>query len=215
MSGDGLSQGIGPAAKIALRGGAAAEDDEDAAALWCSRLAGFGLVEAARDHFRPAAGAGDLAAAKCMVWLAWEAGLDGDARTWLDRAARTGDPWAMFELGRSVQEPDEAERWYRRAAEAGAGIAMNNLAVQHVLEGEHAEAERWFRRAADAGNVDGTANLGRLKLEAGDLRDAETWLTAAVEQGHGGAAEQLACLLADAGRTEEAEVWRARSAARR
>ncbi|GAA0556808.1 tetratricopeptide repeat protein [Actinomadura livida] len=225
---DRLATGIGPAAVTALPQ-AAAEDDTDAASLWCARLAQFGMIGAAQDHFRPAAEGGDLAAVKCLVWLAWEAGQDGDAVTWLRRAARADDPWAMFELGRSL--PDEAEQWYRRAAEKGDGLAMNNLgsllsragrreeamdwyrraaeagvelamnnlAIQHVLQGDTENAGQWFRRAADAGSVDGMANLGRLKLETDDLQEAETWLTRAAERGHAGAAELLADLLTRTG----------------
>ncbi|MFG2003082.1 tetratricopeptide repeat protein [Spirillospora sp. NPDC048911] len=144
-----LSTGIGPAAKIALKH-AAAEDD---ASMWCARLARFGMIEEAERHFRPAAEDGDLAAIKCMVWLAWEAGRD--AQPWLERAVEAGDPWAMYELGASLpQHPkgrQEKERWYRRAAEAGHALAMNDLAALLSRAGLREEAMRWYQRAAEAG----------------------------------------------------------------
>jgi hypothetical protein len=86
---------------------------------------------------------------KVMVWLACEAGLEDEADRWLRRAAAERDAWAMYELGRSMRGPDgeagdEAMRWYERAAEAGIPIAMNNLAIQHIMQGQRPEAERWF-----------------------------------------------------------------------
>jgi TPR repeat protein len=45
---------------------------------------------------------------------------------------------------------DEAERWYRKAAEAGNTTAMVNLGVLVVRQGNDDEAERCYRKAAEA-----------------------------------------------------------------
>jgi TPR repeat protein len=51
----------------------------------------------------------------------------------------------------------EANRWYRKAAEAGSPLSMFNLGVQYRdgdgLEKNHREAYNWFSKAAANGNT--------------------------------------------------------------
>jgi TPR repeat protein len=68
---------------------------------------------------------------------------------------------------------------------------MNNLAIQHIMQGRAAEAEHWFERAARGGNVDAMGNLGRLLRQEGRPGAAEPWLRSAAELGHEGAAAML------------------------
>lgn len=45
---------------------------------------------------------------------------------------------------------EDAERWYRRAADGGDTGAMYNLGLLLRTSGRLDDAERWYRRAADA-----------------------------------------------------------------
>jgi len=47
-------------------------------------------------------------------------------------------------------EPDQAEQWYRKAADAGNTNAMVNLGLLLRKRGQADLAEQWWRRAADA-----------------------------------------------------------------
>ncbi len=49
-------------------------------------------------------------------------------------------------------QTEEAERWFRQAAEAGDRGAQSNLGVLLAAGGQTEEAERWLRRAADGGD---------------------------------------------------------------
>jgi tetratricopeptide (TPR) repeat protein/cellulose biosynthesis protein BcsQ len=59
--------------------------------------------------------------------------------------ARLGDLLA------TIGDLDEAERWLRRAADAGHHPAQTSLGMLLQQRGDLDEAERWLRRAADAG----------------------------------------------------------------
>jgi TPR repeat protein len=59
----------------------------------------------------------------------------------------------MYSLGELLHdrgELDDAEAWYRRAADAGDSDAMDKLGVLLHDRGELDEAEVWWRRAAEA-----------------------------------------------------------------
>jgi TPR repeat protein len=64
-----------------------------------------------------------------MRALAAQLNAAGDvegARAWLMRGITAGDPDAIYQLGQLIDERfglDEAEPWFRRAAEAGHPIA--------------------------------------------------------------------------------------------
>jgi TPR repeat protein len=213
---DGLATGFGPAAKVVLRQ-AAAENDALTASTWCGKLAQFGQIEAARGHFRPPADGGDLAAIKVMVWLAWESGLEDDADSWLRRAAAAADPWAMYELGRSMRGPDgetgdEAMRWYRGAAEAGYALAMNDLGAILSRAGERDEAMRWYERAAEAGIPIAMNNVAIQYIMQGQRPEAERWFQRAAKVGDVNAMANLGRLKFEAGEVAGAEEWLTRAA---
>lgn len=213
---DGLARGFGPAARVVLRQ-AAEENDALTVSTWCGTLARFGQLEAARAHFGTPADGGDLAAMKVMVWLAWEAGLDDDADRWLRRAAAERDPWAMYELGRSMRGPDgeagdEAMRWYRAAAEAGYGLAMNDLGSVLNRAGEHDEAMRWYERAAEAGIPIAMNNLAIQHIMQDQRPEAERWFKRAAGAGDVNAMANLGRLRREAGDVPGAEEWLTRAA---
>ena len=58
----------------------------------------------------------------------------------------------------------EAEQWFRRAAEAGDTDAMNNIGVVLEQREQLLEAEQWHRRAIDAGDNEAIDDV-RLLLE--------------------------------------------------
>jgi len=72
----------------------------------------------------------------------------------------------MNSLGLLVEyqrgELDEAQTWYRRAAEAGHSEAMFNLGALLRGRGESDEAETWYRRAAATGHNGAKLSLTRL-----------------------------------------------------
>ncbi|GLZ78192.1 hypothetical protein Afil01_29990 [Actinorhabdospora filicis] len=74
----------------------------------------------------------------------------------ITRAAQTPDaaPGAMYNLALLLTERgdlDEAETWYRRAADTGNTDAMNNLGLLLKQRGDLDEAGVWFERAREAG----------------------------------------------------------------
>jgi len=64
----------------------------------------------------------------------------------------------------------DAVHWYRVAADAGNGDAMNYLGLKFAdgrgVKQDYGEAMRWYRKAADAGNTDAMANIGQLYQNA-------------------------------------------------
>jgi TPR repeat protein len=70
--------------------------------------------------------------------------------------ARLGD---MYAFGRGVgEDPRQAERWWRSAAEKGVTAAMANLATLYArglggLSQDWKEAARWFHMAAERGHA--------------------------------------------------------------
>ncbi len=86
------------------------------------------------------------------------------ARRWTERAARAGDPKAMFNLGlylangEGVARDDRAAvEWFRRAADGGVKDAQFNLAVMNQngrgAAPSSAEAYKWFLIAAADGDA--------------------------------------------------------------
>jgi hypothetical protein len=66
--------------------------------------------------------------------------------------------------GPHIELLQDAERWSRRAAEAGSHLAQFNLGALLAERGEVAEAEQWFHKAAAAGDT-GLAARARVALD--------------------------------------------------
>ena len=88
------------------------------------------------------------------------------------------------------ENPAEAARWYRMAADQGNARAQNNIG-QLYARGEgvpqnHAEAARWYRRAAEQGYADAQNNLGGLYYRgrgvSQDYAEAARWFRRAADQ---------------------------------
>lgn len=123
-------------------------------------------------------------------------------------AARAGFAAGQFVVG-LVNDPlegarasgaDEAERWYRPAAEQGFAPAQLHLGLvlMHRNPGAEAarEALRWFLKAAAANNREAQYRIGLLYRDgagvARDGRRALDWLTLAARRGHAEACRTMA-----------------------
>jgi tetratricopeptide (TPR) repeat protein len=107
---------------------------------------------------------------------------------------------------------DEAEPWYRRAAEAGNTYAMTNLGILLNERGDTDEAEVWYRRASEVGHVTAMYGLGILLKNRGDLDEAEAWHRRATEAGSTDSMFSLGVLFYEKGNLDEAEAWYRRAA---
>ncbi len=97
------------------------------------------------------------------------------------------------------RDPALARSWLRRAAESGDRVAMHAYGLE-LMSGENgprdpASAVGWIRRAAEAGLVGSQFNLGAV-YERGmgvpqDLRQALVWYSRAAEGGDGEALRQV------------------------
>lgn len=116
--------------------------------------------------------------------------------------AEGGDPYAQLNLGAAYDQGlgvasdlEEAERWYRRAAEQGLAEARFNLGHLLVSRGEAVEGAKWLRAAAEQGLADAQYLLGVICAEGlglpRDAGEAERWLRRAAEQDHGEAQAYL------------------------
>ena len=89
------------------------------------------------------------------------------------------------------QNPAEAAKWYRKAAEQGQAISQHNLAL--LLEKgaglpvDHAEAARWFLKAAEQGLGDAQHNIAWMYAQGigvpPDRAEAAKWYLKGAEQG--------------------------------
>jgi localization factor PodJL len=98
-----------------------------------------------------------------------------------------------------AKDPALARSWLRRAAESGDRVAMHGYGLE-LMNGANgprdpAAAVGWIRRAAEAGLVGSQFNLGAV-YERGmgvpqDLRQAFVWYSRAAESGDGEALRQV------------------------
>ncbi|MFD9333984.1 tetratricopeptide repeat protein [Streptomyces sp. NPDC060028] len=115
-------------------------------------------------------------------------------------------------LERPARRAGEAERWYRRAAEAGHLRATAALGVILYEDERAGEAEQFLRRAAEAGDAASMSNPGTLLYIAGRMPQAEQWYRRAVEAGFDRALHDLGVLLENTRGADEAEQWLRRAA---
>ncbi|WP_189785298.1 sel1 repeat family protein [Streptomyces capitiformicae] len=126
--------------------------------------------------------------------------------------AEAGHPMAMSLLGSYLgspigDDPKEAERFLKGAADAGDVVAMSNYGDLLMRQGRLVEAELIYWRAVDAGFHFAAGKLGFLQLEQGRSEEGEASLRRAVEDPDFTGAifcYPLARLLEETGRPEEA-----------
>ena len=157
-----------------------------------------------------------------------------EAKYWFQHAADKGHTDAMYNLGNLLMleqerdhgpklvnrqrhaltvhegDHDEADAWYRRAADKGDADAMYNLTILLEQRGNLDEVEVWFRRlrqAADDGDAAAMTNLGIMAEHRGDLAEAQTWYGQAVEARDSAAMYEVGNLLQSRGEFDEAQDW--------
>lgn len=117
----------------------------------------------------------------------------------LRQAAATGNPRALFEVGKRYTvglngKPDlaEAVKWYERAAKAEYAPAQYRLGnfyeKGHGIKSDANQAAVWYKRAADQGNALAMHNLAVINamgvLDGGaNMVEASSWFEKAAEHG--------------------------------
>jgi uncharacterized protein HemY len=124
-------------------------------------------------------------------------------------AADLGDVDAMVNLANILSDEldssDEAERWYRRAIQAGSTTAAENLALQRLDEDRVEEAQKLFELARRGGDSAGYIGLADIAVDEGELERARALLEIAIIEGELDAYCRLGDVLASLGRDAEAE----------
>lgn len=133
-------------------------------------------------------------------------GSGWEREDWVREAALRRHVPAMMRLAEQSDDPAEAERWYRTAADEGNPTAMMWLAKRLHRRGDRRRADDWYRRAAREGDAE-ACTIERLRSE---LRSADL---VAVKSAYAGDTEAMvraarALLpLTDAGFPETVETW--------
>jgi len=158
------------------------------ALVYAQGLAGTPRNEArALDLFQKAASAGHTRAQINLGILYMRGlGLPRDlvnARAWLEKAAASGDPQALYTLGRAMDESSEqiapdpvrAADLYRRAAEKGhvlAGLRYGLALSEGVgIKRDIPQAQKWLVQARDNGVPEAALALGDMAARTPASRD--------------------------------------------
>jgi hypothetical protein len=124
-------------------------------------------------------------------------------------AAEAGDPRGQWLWGRCLQEgvggpakPEEAMRWYRKAADKKEGLGMNALGENYEqgigVVASARTAVSWYRKGKANGSGLATINLGRMYLNGKgverDYVEAAKCFHAATEGGYSEGASNLGAI---------------------
>jgi hypothetical protein len=115
-----------------------------------------------------------------------------------------------------MRDPEDAARWYLKAADQGFAVAQNALGVAYArgdgVKESKTEAVRWFRQAAEQGNVDAQYNLGLTYVNgdgvARDYVQAYLWWDLAAAQGSSDARHGQSSIIGQMTREQIAEAQR-------
>jgi TPR repeat protein len=158
------------------------------ALVYAQGLAGTPRNEArALDLFQKAASAGHTRA-QINLGILYMRGLGVprdlvNARAWLEKAAASGDPQALYTLGRAMDESSEqiapdpvrAADLYRRAAEKGhvlAGLRYGLALSEGVgIKRDIPQAQKWLVQARDNGVPEAALALGDMAARTPASRD--------------------------------------------
>ena len=158
------------------------------ALVYAQGLAGTPRNEArALELFQKAASAGHTRA-QINLGILYMRGLGVprdlvNARAWLEKAAASGDPQALYTLGRAMDEsteqvapdPVRAADLYRRAAEKGhvlAGLRYGLALSEGVgIKRDIAQAQKWLVQARDNGVPEAALALGDMAARTPASRD--------------------------------------------
>lgn len=122
----------------------------------------------------------------------------------MEEIARAGNVKAQTWMGLMLQNrrrPEDAEKWYRRAVEAGDPFALAQLGSMLIHSRRYEEAAQLYRVGAERGDSDAQATYASLLLQGEGLDKKEQaaahWYRAAARQGNRYAYYPLARLLAE------------------
>lgn len=132
--------------------------------------------QAALKATLPLAEAGDSDAMGVLFDVYNSLGQPEETVSWLERASEAGHAESQYRMGHLIHDgygdyPDEAERreeaegWYRRAAEGGYPPAMNHLSALLSQRERHEEAWEWLVEASEEGVLDARLSIGWCYLE--------------------------------------------------
>ena len=132
-----------------------------------------------------------------------------DARNWYAKAADSGYPAAMNEIGYLysggsgvTKDYFEARRWQTKAADLGYSPAMSAIGILYQygdgVPKDFDEARKWYLKAADLGYALAMNNIGGLYARGEgvpkDFDEARKWYLKAADLGHPTAMSSLAGL---------------------
>ena len=98
----------------------------------------------------------------------------------------------MYNRGLGIQKnPEEAYKWYRKAAEAGLAVSQFNVGLMYQygrgVQKNIPEAVKWFRKAAEQNHASAELKMGYLTVKGigvkRDYREAMKWYRRAAEHG--------------------------------
>lgn len=86
---------------------------------------------------------------------------------WIQQKADHGDVEAMLTLAQQSKDPNQAETWYRRAANSGSSVAEFWMGQQYLPDGRFgddvSQATQWFTQAANQGYYPAKEALSKLQ----------------------------------------------------
>jgi tetratricopeptide (TPR) repeat protein len=112
----------------------------------------------------------------------------------LQPRAQAGDPQAQYQLGmcfKDLDDLDQAQTWYQKAADQGHLPALVNLGVVHEHAGRTDQALATYVAAAERDDPVGAYNAAVIAGRLGDPFQAHRWMLHAAELGHPGAQANL------------------------
>ncbi len=142
----------------------------------------------------------------------------------LKKRANRGDVAAQQALAQCYENGDgvppdaqEAEKWYRKAAEQGDAESQQWLAIYYTNKKDYSQALLWRHKAAENGHAGAQMALyvhyiSGSGLPAPDAEIALYWLRRSAENGECGAQYALACLYLKSQDTNNAVKWFRKSA---
>ncbi|MEU6444277.1 hypothetical protein [Streptomyces sp. NPDC047046] len=141
---------------------------------------------------------------RCLYYLLGSSKGDA-AEKLLESAALKGEPFAVVQLGRRLEERGDlrrAELLYRKSLSSGGEYALVALAdlMRKVQRFEEAESLYW--RAIDSGLFYAARQLSELKEGCGDREGAERVALLAADAGHSAAVHSLSKLRIQRGAVE-------------
>ncbi|MFC4149853.1 tetratricopeptide repeat protein [Micromonospora mangrovi] len=163
-----------------------------------------------------AARAGHVVSMANLGLWSYQRGEHRDGLRWLEKAWRSGNAPAGFNLGTiwaRQGDTNRAEVIWQKAADLGDPDAMVGLVRLALGRGDHVRATRWVDPVLDQEEMFPVTALGVAFRDHGDERTALRAFSRAIQLGDPYAMEYTADLLDAHGRTGEAAQLRARAAA--